>query len=319
MKKRIAILIMAVFVLTVMTGTCFAKKTFVSMGTGSVSGVYYPLGGGMASIMNTEMDGVNCSVESTGGSVANINLMRKGESQLGMSASSIFFDAVHGKGAFDGKPVKEVLGIMSLYPEAVQIVTLADSGIKSIADLKDKKVAVGAFGSGTELMAKELLALDGITYDDINEDFLGFGEASTGLKDRTIVAGFIWAGVPTAGIMDLASLNKISLVSIDPAKITHLTEKMPFCTELVIPKGTYKGQNNDCTTVAIPAVLGGRADLSEEFVYNMLKTIFDNHDMLVKAHTRGKDVTVETALDGLKDVPLHPGAVKFYKEKGLLK
>ena len=316
--KKFSVLVVAILAVFMLSGVASADRMFVSMGTGGVSGVYYPLGGGMASVMNMHMDGVNCSVESTGGSVSNINLMKKGESQLGMSASSIFYDAVHGKGAFKNEPVENVLGILSLYPEAVQIVTLADSGINSIADMKGKKIAVGAFGSGTELMAKALLAIEGITYDDINEDYLGFGEASTGLKDRTIAAGFIWAGVPTSGIMDLASLNKISLVSIEKQKIVELKETMPFISSVTIPAGTYKGMKKDCTTLAIPAVLGGRADLSEEFVYNMLKTLFENHDQLVQSHTRGKDVTLETALDGLDDVPLHPGAVKYYKEKGIL-
>lgn len=316
--KRLAILVTVIFIIATMTGIASAERTFISMGTGGVSGVYYPLGGGMASVMNMHMDGVNCSVESTGGSVSNINLMKKGESQLGMSAASIFYDAAHGKGAFEGEPVEDVLGILSLYPEAVQIVTLADSGINSIADMKGEKVAVGDFGSGTELMAKALLATEGITYEDISEDYLGFGEASTGLKDRTIAAAFIWAGVPTSGIMDLASLNKVSLVSVEEAKIEELKKTMPFISSVNIPAGTYNGMNNDCTTLAIPAVLGGRADLPEEFVYNMLKTLFEHHDQLVQSHTRGKDITIESALEGLSDVPLHPGAVKYYKEKGLL-
>jgi len=316
--KKFTVILIAIFAIFAMTGMASAERMFISMGTGGVSGVYYPLGGGMASIMNMHMDGVNCSVESTGGSVSNINLMKRGESQLGMTAASIFYDAVHGKGAFEGEPVEGVAGILSLYPEAVQIVTLADSGINTIADMKGRKVAVGDFGSGTELMAKALLATEGITYEDISEDYLGFGEASTGLKDRTIAAGFIWAGVPTSGIMDLASLNKVSLVSVEEAKIEELKKTMPFISSVTIPAGTYNRMSKDCTTLAIPAVLAGRTDLPEEFVYNMLKTLFEHHDQLVQSHTRGKDVTLETALDGLDDVPLHPGAVKFYKEKGLL-
>jgi hypothetical protein len=296
----------------------FAGTTYISMGTGGVGGVYYAVGGALASVMNMKMDGVNCSVEATGASIANINLVKQGDTQLGMSAANILYNAAHGEGAFEGEPVEEVKAILSLYPEAVQIVTLANSGIKTVGDLKGKKVAVGDFGSGTEVMARALLELYGITYDDISEDFLGFSEAATGLKDRTIDAAFIWAGVPTSAIMDLAALNEVALVEIESDKIEILIETMPYCNEMVIPAGTYRGMKEDTNTVAIPAILFGSADLPEDFVYEMLKVFFENTDMIGRAHARGKDITLETALDGMLGIPLHPGAERFYREKGLL-
>ncbi|NPV71161.1 MAG: TAXI family TRAP transporter solute-binding subunit [Firmicutes bacterium] len=291
----------------------------LSIATGGVAGVYYPLGGAIASVINTKMKNANCSVETTGGSVANIHLIKGGSANLAFSAANVFYDAVKGIGAFKDQKVESARAILSLYPEAVQIVTLADSGIKTVNDLKGKKVAVGDMGSGTELMAREILKLYGMTYDDITEDYLGFSEAANGLKDRTIAAGFIWAGVPTAGIMDLTSQNKISLVQIDEARINDLTQRLPYCTVMKIVGGTYKGLDTEVTTIAIPAILIGRADLSDEFVYSLLKAIFDNKKMLEQAHVRGKDISLQTALNGLKGIPLHPGAERFFKEAGLLK
>jgi len=295
------------------------ENKFISIATGGVTGVYYPLGGAFSTLINNKMENVKSSVETTGGSVANINLLQKKEAELAFSASSVVFDAVKGEGTFAGKKVDNIRAILGLYPEAVQIVTLADLGITSVKDLKNKKVAVGDMGSGTEVMAREILSLYGLSYNDINEDFLGFGEASTGLKDRTMNAAFIWAGVPTAGIMDLAAQNKIALIEIDKDHIDKLTQKLPYCTVMKIPANTYKGLDKDATTVAIPAVLVGSDDLSADFVYNFLKTVFANLDLLQQAHARGKDISKNTALDGLAGIPLHPGAEKFYKEIGLIK
>ena len=174
-------------------------------------------------------------------------------------------------------------------------------------------------GSGTEVMAKVILDIYGMSYDDIEEDFLGFSDASTGLKDKNIDAAFIWAGVPTAGVMDLGSQHEISLINLGEKDIEKLKEISPYCVPIHIDKTVYSSLTSDVTTIAIPAIMVAEAGLSEDFVYNFLVKTFENLSVLQNAHVRGNDITLETALDGLDEVPLHPGAEKFFKEKGLLK
>lgn len=294
------------------------KEKFVSIATGSVSGTYFPLGGAFSSIINKNLEGVNCSVESTGGSVANILLISNEETELAFVAASSAYDSVKGQGAFVDNKIENVRGILSLYPEAVQIVS-TDSNIKSVYDLKGKKVAVGAVGSGTETMARTILGIYGMSYDDITEDFLGFTDASTGLKDNTIDAAFIWAGVPTSGVMDLGSQHDISLINFEAEEVAKLKEISPYTVTIDIDKSIYSSLIEDCTTIAIPAILVGDSNLSEEFVYQLLVNTFENPEVLQKAHTRGYDITMETALEGLDGIEIHPGAIKYYKEKGLLK
>ena len=195
---------------------------------------------------------------------------------------------------------------------------LENSGIKSVLDLKGKKVAVGKPGSGTEVMAREILSVYNMSYDDITEDFLGFGEAATGLKDNTISAGLIWAGVPTAAIVDIASRKQIRIIAIDREKLDALKAKMTYCADHLIKAGTYPSFEEDVMTVAIPAMLVCSTDLSEDLVYNITKVIFEHTEDLIAAHVRGKDITIETALNGMS-IPLHPGAEKYYKEVGLIK
>jgi len=293
------------------------KEKLVSIATGSVSGTYFPLGGAFSSIINKNMDGVNCSVESTGGSVANILLISENETELAFVAASSAFDALNKQGAFTDKNVDNISGILSLYPEAVQIIS-TNADIKSVSDLKGKKVAVGAVGSGTETMAKTILGLYGMTYDDITEDFLGFTDASTGLKDNTIDAAFIWAGVPTSGVMDLGSQHDISLINFEEQEVAKLKKISPYAISINIDKSVYSSLVSESTTIAIPAILIGDTELSEEFVYNLLVNTFENQTVLQNAHNRGFDITLETALDGLDGISLHPGAQKFYEEKGLL-
>ncbi len=329
MKKLLALVLVGSLICTALTGCSSggsetketsgdSKKLLISLATGSVSGVYYPLGGAFASIINKNIEGANCSVESTGGSVANILLIAEKEAELAFVAASSAYEAEHNQGVFADKKVENVNGILSLYPEAVQIVSI-DPNMKSVLDLKGKKVAVGSVGSGTEVMAKIILDIYDMSYDDIQEDYLGFSDASTGLKDKTIDAAFIWAGVPTSGVMDLGTQHEISLVNFEASEIERLKKISPYCVPISIDKSVYSSLSSDVTTIAIPAVLVGEAGLPEDFVYNFLVKTFENLNVLQNAHARGKDISLENALNGLDGIPLHPGAQKFYKEKGLLK
>jgi TRAP transporter TAXI family solute receptor len=276
------------------------------------------MGGAIANIISNNIPGYNCTAEATGGAVENAMLISKNEIDIGFVDASSAYNAQNKLGAFADENVENLRGVVSIYLEAVQIVTL-DASIKSMPDLRDKKVAVGSIGSGTETMAKDLLALYDMDYDDIREDFLGFGDASSGLKDNTIDAGLIWAGVPTSAIMELGSQHKISILSFSDDIVEKLKVTRPFCVPMKITTEHYASLREEANTVAVPATLQCRAELSEEFVYDFLTVLFDNLDILAKSHARGADLSLATALDGMDKIELHPGAVKFYREKGALK
>lgn len=319
--KRLSFLLVAVAMLAlVLAAGCgpSSAETYLSLGTGGVTGVYYPLGGALANIITKNIPGYNCTAESTGGAVENAMLIYKKKIDIGFVDASSAFRAPRKQGAFEKEDIKNIRGVVSMYPEAVQIVTL-DPKIKTIKDLKDKRVAVGSPGSGTETMAKDLLNLYGMTYADIKEDFLGFGDASAGLKDKTLDAAFIWAGVPTSGIMELGTQHKVTLLNFSNDMVKKLRKSHPFCVPVKITKKQYTSLVNDIQTIAVPATLQCRADLPDEFVYNFLVTLFNNLPQLAGAHARGGDLSLKTALNGMDMENLHPGAIKFYKEKGLIK
>jgi len=318
MKKNVAL--GAVLVLALILSGCgvSAAETYLSLGTGGVTGVYYPLGGALANLITKNIPGYNCTAESTGGAVENTMLIYRNKIDIGFVDASSAYNAPRKKGAFANEDIKNLRALVSMYPEAVQVVTF-DGKIKTISDLKGKRVAVGSPGSGTETMAKDLLGLYGLTYADINEDFLGFGDASSGLKDKTLDAAFIWAGVPTSGILELGTQHKVRLLNFSSDMVNKLKKTHPFCVPVKITKKQYGSLMEDISTIAVPATLQCRADLSDEFVYNFLDTLFKNLPQIAAAHARGGDLSLKNALNGLDVDNLHPGAVKFYKEKGLIK
>lgn len=297
---------------TTKTGT-----TYLSIGTGGVTGVYYPLGGAVANIINNNIEGYDCTAESTGGTVENIMLIKDKKIDLCFGDASSAYNAQKKLGSFENENVDNLRAIVSVYFEAVQVVS-TDKNLKTIEDLKGKRVAVGSAGSGTETMARDLLALYGLSYDDIQEDYLGFGDASSGLKDKTIDAAIIWAGVPTSGILELGAQHDISMMNFTDDMVAKLKKSHPFCVEMQIDKSIYSSLVEPIQTIAVPAAIFCREDLPEEFVYDFLVALFDNLDVMASAHARGGDLSLESALNGLSDIELHPGAIRFYKEKGIL-
>ena len=290
---------------------------YLSLGTGGVTGTYYPLGGALANLLTNNVPGYNCTAESTGGAVENAWLLARGEIDLGFVDASTVFQAQNSQGDFSDGGAKSIKAVMSIYNEIVQLVS-CNPDITSIADLKGKKVAVGSAGSGTEVMARTLLGLYDMTYDDIEEDFLGFGDASTGLKDKTLDAAIIWAGAPTSGLLELGAQNDFYMIDIPADKMALLKESQPFCVEATMDSSIYSGMKNSATTIGVPATICAREDLDEQLVYDFLVATFDNLQTVAESHTQGANLSLETCLLGLESAELHPGAVKFYTEKGLL-
>lgn len=324
MKKRIIALLAAVAMLAVVITGCggstgekkandqAAEKRFFNIATGGTAGVYYPLGGALAEIINKNIPGANATAQSTGASVANVNMLAQGNVQIAFIQNDIAYYASTGTEMFKEK-VDGLKCLATIYPETVQLVTLEKTGIKSVADLKGKKVAVGAAGSSVTGNSRHVLEAYGLTFEDINPQYLSFAEAANSLKDGNIDAAFLVAGVPTAAVQDIAAQHKVVMIPIDEDKIEGMIKKYPFYTKVVIPADAYK-QGADITTVGAKAMLVASDKMDEQTAYDITKAIFNNLDQLKAAHAVGQYISKEAAKDGVS-IPMHPGAEKFFNEK----
>jgi uncharacterized protein len=287
------------------------ETKIVTIATGGSSGPYNIIGTALANEYS-EVYGVNSKSQSTGASVENINLIKEGKVDMAFVMSDVLTEAVEGTGNFK-EPVDEVQQIATLYPNYVQIVTTEKSGIETIEDLVGKRVAVGDQNSGVEVNARNLLNGHGITYDDIEVDYLGYAEAADGLKSGSIDAAFLTSGLPNASVLELSKTLDIKLVSVNPDKIKEIAKDQPYFVAMEIPADTY-GNAEAVPTAAIMNALVVRSDLSEDDVNKLTKTFFDSLDKLGNAHQAATEVSLEAAKEGMV-APVHPGAQKFYDEK----
>ncbi len=313
MKKILAVLmaIALVFALVACGGA-----TTMTMGTGSPTGTYYAYGGIIGQYIKNNAD-ITVNAVSTGGSKDNIQGIDAGDYQLGTVQSDVMDYAWNGTRSFeaDGK-IDTFRTVAGLYAEAVQLVTTNDD-IKSVADLKDKKVSIGAPGSGVYFNAMDVLAAAGLTEKDIKPQYQNFDESADALKNGQIDAAFIVAGAPTPAITELSMTNsKVRIVPVDGAIAEKLMKENTFYSVYKIPANTYTNQKEDILTVTVKATLIVSADATEDDVYNLTAAIFENKDAIAKEHAKGAELSLENATDGMT-VPFHAGAAKYFKEKGI--
>ncbi len=291
---------------------------FINILTGGTSGVYYPLGVALSQIYSKAIPEAKSSVQATKASVENLNLIQAGRGELAFTLGDALSDAWKGNADAGFKtPLKKLRAVAAIYPNYIQIVASADSGIKTLADLRGKRVSVGAPKSGTEINARAILKGAGLSYADLGRvEYLPFGESVELMKNRQIDATLISAGLGVSAIRDLATSVKMVVVSIPPAVVAKIDD--PAYQAAVIPANTYEDQTADVPTVAIGNVLVTRADLPADTVYKMTKAMFTHLPELVAAHSAAKAIKLENAVKGLP-IPLHPGAAKYYREVGLIK
>ena len=297
-------------------GCAGGSATTMTMGTGGTAGTYYGYGGILGNQIKTST-GITVNVVSTDGSKANILGIDAGNYQLGTVQSDVMAYAWAGSRSFEkeGK-IDSFRTIGGLYAEAVQLVTM-DANIKSVADLKGKKVSIGAAGSGVYFNAIDILGAAGLTEADIVPQYQSFADSADALKDGKIDAAFIVAGAPTPAIQELCTTSTAYLVPVDGDIAAKLMEgEDSFYTTYKIPAGTYTGQTEDVTTVTVKATLIVSASASEEDVYNITKAIFDNKDAITSAHAKGAELSLENATSGMA-VPFHAGAAKYFAEKNI--
>lgn len=287
----------------------------LSIATGGTGGVYYPYGGGLAELINDYAEGYSAVAEVTGASVENMALIHRGDSDFALVLADTAYQAYKGEGAFDGRQVENARALGSIYPNAVQIVTLADSGITSLQDLKGKQVSVGAPGSGTELNAKAILQSNGLSYDDMDTLRLNFNETADALRDGDIDAGFWSVGPPTSSILNLAATRDIRLIELSDEEIANAQQDEPVFASYELRAGLYEGMEEPVQTLSIPNVLVVNADMSDDLAYQVTKLLFEHTDELIAIHPAAKDTTVEFSLNSTP-IPLHPGAIRYYEEIG---
>src|SRR3990167_2626567 len=316
--KRLASAILAVAVMA--AGPAPAQEKFsLSIGTGGTGGVYYPLGGGLANVLSKNVPGMQATAEVTGGSVDNLKLIATGKPYIGLSMADAGQDAYRGEGKFKGNKVP-LRTLMVLYPNRMHVVSVEGTGISKFTDLKGKSVSTGSPGSATEVMAFSVIEAAGLDKDrDMKRERLGVAESVNAVKDGKIDAFFWVGGLPTAGVTDLANTPGTKLKMVDHAEVVPAMNKKygNLYVEDAIPKATYRGMDADNKQATVMNILVANASMDDKTAYNIVKTIFDKRDDLIAVHKEAVNFKLENQKANATPVPFHPGAAKYFAEKGI--
>lgn len=291
----------------------------LSIATGGTGGVYYPMGGGLASVLSSKVPGMSATAEVTGGSVDNLKLVGTGKPYVAFSMADAAKDATAGVDKFKDKPV-DVRTLLILYPNLMHVATVESTGIKTMADLKGKRVSTGSPGSATEVMAFRLLEAAGIDPNkDIKRERLSVAESVNAVKDRKIDAFFWVGGLPTAAVTDLANSPGMKIVMVDTsAEVPAMNKKYGnLYFPSVITKQTYSGMSKDNNVAAVANLLVVNANMSDAEAYKIVKAVFDNQLELVRSHAEYRNVKLDAQKASATPVAYHPGALKYFKEKGI--
>lgn len=292
----------------------FAQEQ-LSIATGGTGGVYYPMGGGLAEIINNHIDGYAATAEVTGASVENMGLIATGDADVALALADTVQQAYTGTGKFEGQQLPMVRSIGVAYANMVQIVALEGSGITSLQDMVGKRISIGAPGSGTEVNAEQILSANGISYDDIDEQRLNFNETADALANGDIDAGFWSVGAPTSSILNLATTNKIVIIALSDEELAAADAANPVFATTTLAGGTYVGVDNDVKVIGVPNVLVVSSDMSDDLAYAITSAMFENIAELQAVHPAANETTVELALTA-SPIPLHPGAIRYFEETG---
>lgn len=317
-KHAVACAAMAAMATTVMA----QQRVFFGIATGGTGGTYYPLGGMLAQLISNKatVDGrkITATAEAAGASVANAKLLGSKDIESAFVAADILDAAYNGKAQFDKAPIKGLRALGALYPETVQLVVRADSGINGIKDLKGKSISSGSPGSGQYQLVTDLLRVNGLSRNDVKEDSSSFSQAMDKIKDGNLHATLITAGIPVAAITDAAQSHSLKIIPIAGAELNALLKEQPYYTRVQLPANTYKGQTAPVDTIAVMAVWTAHDGVSEPVAYEVTKALYENVAIMGQVHVQGKNISLATAT-AVGGVPLHPGAARYFREKGVLK
>ena len=287
----------------------------LSIATGGTGGVYYPMGGGLAEVINTHVEGYSATAEVTGASVENMGLIATGDADLAIALADTVAQAYGGTGRFEGQQLPMVRGLASLYANMIHIVALEGSGITTLEDLRGKRVSIGAPGSGTEVNTAAILEANGITYDDIDEQRLNFNETADALANGDIDAGFWSVGAPTSSILNLATTQDIVIIALTEEQLAAAMAADATFAVTNLPGGTYTGVDEDISVLGIPNVLTVSSEMSDDLAYAITSAMFENIAEMQAVHPAANQTTVDFTL-AATPVPLHPGAIRYFEEIG---
>ncbi len=317
--NAIMVAIVAIALLSVPVSA--AKRRYVSIAAGWVTGAYFPMAGAISRIAwkHLKDKGIKVTAESSGASVANAKLIGAGDTDFAILQNDIASYAYNGKEGMFSKPNKDLLGVCTLFPEHVQVIARKASNIKSIGDLKGKKVAIGPVGSGTIENAAQILGAWGLSFDDLAKaEQLTASQSADYLKDGRLDAAFFTVALGAAVIMDTAIMVPTDIVPIEGPNVDKLIAQYPFYAKQSVPGKTYKGNDTAIPTVSVMAMLAARKDIEADIVYAIINAMYSDLAQLKKAHAKFKNISMETGLIGM-GIPLHPGAEQYFKEKGIIK
>jgi TRAP transporter TAXI family solute receptor len=314
MKRNLIILAVGMALVFALNAPVAAKTEFISIGTGGTGGVYYPYGGGVAEVWSKFVPDVKAVAEVTGASVENIKLAHKGETVVGLVMGDVAVAGFTGGEKFDKK--QDILSMATMYPNLLQIVTLKKSGITNIEQIKGRNISTGSPGSGTNFMAETTIKALGIPLDSYSDSRLSFTETANALRDGTIDVGFWSVGPPTSSIMDLATTHDIHVITLTPEQVAKVTAANETYTGVDLAGGTYKGVDQNVPTIGVWNVMICQSTLGEDLVYQLSKALFEHNDYMVKIHPSAAYTTPENAAK-YSPIPLHPGTIKYLKEKGI--
>jgi TRAP transporter TAXI family solute receptor len=300
-----------------MSGMALAQ-TFYTIGTGGVTGVYYPVGGATAKIVNDANVGLRLTVESTAASVFNVKSIQNGSLDLGLAQSDVVYQAIHGQDAFDGSAYAGLRAVMGLHAEPMHLVCRGDAGVTQFSDLVGKRVSIGDPGSGTLNTVRGMLEAKGIEESSLRAEYLKAAEAPDFLRDGRLDCFFYAVGVGAAAIRDVTATTDATIVPLDDAEFQTLIDEFPYYAFATAPAGTYGGQDEDVTLFGVKALFVNGEDMPEEDVYKIVKAILDNMDAFHAIHPALATLTPADFLTGLGGAQLHPGAERAYTEAGLL-
>lgn len=304
--------------ITAGTLVAFAAPAFaqeqLSIATGGTGGVYYPLGGGLAELINNHVEGYSATAEVTGASVENMGLIATGDADLAFALADTVQQAYSGTGRFDGQQLPMVRALAVAYSNMVQIVALESSGITSLEDMRGMRVSVGAPGSGTEINAGSILSANGISYDDIDEQRLNFNETADALSNGDIDVGFWSVGAPTSSILNLATTQSIVMIELTNEEMAAAQEAEPIFARTTLAEGTYDGIG-DIAVLGVPNVIAVSSEMPDDLAYEITRAMFENIAELQAVHPSANQTSVEFTLEATP-VPLHPGAIRYFEEIG---
>jgi TRAP transporter TAXI family solute receptor len=313
MKRTIILLSLCLFF--VFAGTAFSKTTFISIGTGGTGGIYYPYGGGVAEIWSKYVPGVKAVAEVTGASVENVKLAHKGETVVGEVMGDVAVAGFQGLSKFKDKK-HDILSMAIMYPNLLQVVALKKSGITNFEQARGKNISTGSPGSGTNFMAEDVLKAIGVPLDSFKDSRLSFTESANALRDGTIEIGTWSVGPGTSSILDLATTHDIHMIGFTQDQTAKILKANETYSSVELAGGVYRGVDDPVPTIGVWNVLICQKSLDTDLVYSLVKALFEHNDYLLKIHPSASYTTPENAVK-YSPIPLHPGTIKYLKEKGI--